>query len=243
MRIFYFSDLHLEQHGARGGVPEILDMVSLLPDDVIVLAGDITSNMGEYEWMEQFCTHPNVIYVPGNHEYYDWQFPQTLDAIRARVPKNVTVLDRESTTICGVRFHGATLWSNFRYGDPITMMLSKKFINDFNLIEGMDVLTMYREHGLSLAWLNEVVNPGDVVITHFPLTRQSVHEKYDDNPLNGYFVNDCEAIVRNWNAKLLIHGHTHSSFDYMLGGTRVVCNPYGYGRENPEFFGNKFVKI
>ncbi len=37
-----------------------------------------------------------------------------------------------------------------------------------------------------------------------------------------------------------IHGHTHDSFDYVLRGTRVVCNPRGYCRyvgrpENVDF--------
>jgi hypothetical protein len=27
---------------------------------------------------------------------------------------------------------------------------------------------------------------------------------------------------------LWIHGHTHESFDYVVSGTRVVCNPRGY---------------
>jgi len=28
--------------------------------------------------------------------------------------------------------------------------------------------------------------------------------------------------------RLWIHGHTHESFDYKIGKTRVVCNPRGY---------------
>jgi len=27
---------------------------------------------------------------------------------------------------------------------------------------------------------------------------------------------------------LWVHGHTHSSHDYRVGGCRVVCNPRGY---------------
>jgi hypothetical protein len=27
---------------------------------------------------------------------------------------------------------------------------------------------------------------------------------------------------------LWTHGHTHEDFDYMIGTTRVVCNPRGY---------------
>ena len=25
-----------------------------------------------------------------------------------------------------------------------------------------------------------------------------------------------------------VHGHTHERYDYMIGSTRVVCNPRGY---------------
>ena len=32
--------------------------------------------------------------------------------------------------------------------------------------------------------------------------------------------------------KLIVHGHTHRRMDYMLGDTRVICNPRGYPGEN-----------
>jgi hypothetical protein len=32
-----------------------------------------------------------------------------------------------------------------------------------------------------------------------------------------------------------MHGHTHDSADYRVGETRVVCNPRGYGLENPSY--------
>jgi predicted phosphodiesterase len=34
-------------------------------------------------------------------------------------------------------------------------------------------------------------------------------------------------------ASVWIHGHTHESFDYVVNGTRVVCNPRGYLRTEP----------
>jgi predicted phosphodiesterase len=34
---------------------------------------------------------------------------------------------------------------------------------------------------------------------------------------------------------LVIHGHVHNSADYHVGCTRVICNPHGYGNENPSF--------
>ena len=45
------------------------------------------------------------------------------------------------------------------------------------------------------------------------------------------------TIMDNPNIKLWIHGHVHNNFDYMIGDTRVICNPRGYEmyQENFEF--------
>jgi hypothetical protein len=63
-------------------------------------------------------------------------------------------------------------------------------------------------------------------------------------------VSELESLMGAERVQLWIHGHTHSSFDYVVAGTRVVCNPRGYARglgsdpeqasptlsfENPEF--------
>ena len=37
-----------------------------------------------------------------------------------------------------------------------------------------------------------------------------------------------EFILDRPGIKLWTHGHTHEDFDYMVGSTRVVCNPRGY---------------
>lgn len=36
-------------------------------------------------------------------------------------------------------------------------------------------------------------------------------------------------------AEVWIHGHTHESFDAIVGGTRVVSNAKGYGPLPPQF--------
>jgi hypothetical protein len=46
---------------------------------------------------------------------------------------------------------------------------------------------------------------------------------------------------------LWVHGHTHSSFDYKLGKTRIICNPRGYpgtfGDMGNDFNPNLIVEI
>lgn len=84
--------------------------------------------------------------------------------------------------------------------------------------------------------------PRTVVITHFVPSPQSIHPMYENNVLNPYFVTDCRELMTP-SVDLWIHGHTHSSFDYMEGQTRVVCNPRGYGDENSQFNPDLIVEI
>ena len=47
--------------------------------------------------------------------------------------------------------------------------------------------------------------------------------------MNGGYSSDLsEFIMDHPQIKLWTHGHTHEEFDYMMGSTRVLCNPRGY---------------
>jgi Icc-related predicted phosphoesterase len=69
-----------------------------------------------------------------------------------------------------------------------------------------------------------------VVCTHHSPSHQSCHPRYaHDQLMNGGYHSDLEDFINERpNIKLWTHGHTHEDFDYMVGETRVVCNPRGY---------------
>jgi predicted phosphodiesterase len=69
-----------------------------------------------------------------------------------------------------------------------------------------------------------------VVVGHHAPSRQSTHPRYKDEQLmNGGYSSSLENLMLdNPNIKLWTHGHTHEDFDYMIGSTRIVCNPRGY---------------
>jgi DNA repair exonuclease SbcCD nuclease subunit len=69
-----------------------------------------------------------------------------------------------------------------------------------------------------------------VVVGHHTPSQASCHAKYaDDQLMNGGYHSDLsEFIMDRPQIKLWTHGHTHELFDYMIGETRVVCNPRGY---------------
>lgn len=69
-----------------------------------------------------------------------------------------------------------------------------------------------------------------VVCTHHSPSHKSCHPRYKEDAImnGGYHSNLEEFIMDRPNIKLWTHGHTHEDFDYMVGETRVVCNPRGY---------------
>jgi len=69
-----------------------------------------------------------------------------------------------------------------------------------------------------------------VVVTHHAPTPISIAECYRfDTLMNGAFASDLsEFILDRPQIKLWTHGHMHNVSDYIVGDTRVVCNPRGY---------------
>lgn len=86
-----------------------------------------------------------------------------------------------------------------------------------------------------------------VVVGHHAPSKASTHPRYkEDTLMNGAYSSDLsEFILDRPQIKLWVHGHTHDPFDYMVGSTRVVCNPRGYfGHERQaDVFQLKYVDI
>jgi predicted phosphodiesterase len=86
-----------------------------------------------------------------------------------------------------------------------------------------------------------------VVVGHHAPSKQSTHPRYaDEQIMNGGYSSDLsEFIMDHPQIKLWTHGHTHEDFDYMIGSTRIVCNPRGYDayEDRADRFKLKFVEI
>ena len=94
MKLLILSDLHLEF--ALFELPEGLDF------DVAVLAGDIHSPgaKGVRQAAEgtRFGGKP-VVYVPGNHEFFDTRMDQALAEMRVAASNGVHFLDADQVVI------------------------------------------------------------------------------------------------------------------------------------------------
>ena len=86
-----------------------------------------------------------------------------------------------------------------------------------------------------------------VVVGHHAPSKASTHPRYRTEVImNGAYSSRLDQfILDNPQIKLWTHGHTHEEFDYMIGSTRVVCNPRGYinYEERADNFKLKYVEI
>lgn len=110
MRIRVLSDLHLEYNE-----PVIIPHADA---DLIVLAGDIHNHAEGLRWAaETFDGSVPVVYVPGNHEYYDGEFGALEAAMHdaAASVDNVHFLNNATFVDPAGRWRvlGTTLWTDF----------------------------------------------------------------------------------------------------------------------------------
>ena len=86
-----------------------------------------------------------------------------------------------------------------------------------------------------------------VVVGHHAPSKTSTHPRYANEVVmnGGYSSALDEFIMDHPQIKLWTHGHTHEDFDYMIGSTRIVCNPRGYDayEDRADRFQLKFVEV
>ncbi len=250
MKLHILSDLHIEF-----GEPELTETNA----DVVILAGDIHLGIKGFDWAKDNFRNQRVIYILGNHEYYRGAIPKLTDKLKElSLGTNVHILENEALTIEDVRFLGCTLWSDFRLLNNlnVAVIAAQEMMNDYKLIR---LNPIYRKiqpsdtaiwHGKSRSWLEKELQKGKkeekktVVITHHAPSILSVPEQYKNDHLSAAFASEMEKFIEKTEPDLWIHGHLHTSSDYLIGSTRVICNPRGYTDEpNNNFDVDLVVKI
>lgn len=151
MKLQVFSDIHLEF-----GAPA----PPRTTGDVIVAAGDIGVGLEGLVWLSQFDCE--VVYVAGNHEFYDCD----LDETRAELADlaghlGIHFLDNSAVEIGGVRFLGSTLWTDFDNKQAPLYHHAADMMNDFRMVRrhgrNLTPNDCVALHQASLAWLGETL--------------------------------------------------------------------------------------
>lgn len=250
-KLCILSDLHTE---FRWTEPMKLTKDWMPKHDLALFAGDIGKGVQGFEYAKKLSK--KFVYIAGNHEYYDGKFTEINDSLEeigssfdARFLNDSSVLFPEFN-LCVI---GCTLWTDFNlYGDQTrALFVAQNTMNDFRLIKnGYPNSLMTSEDSLNrhkgsiyflqaeLRWAFDTLAPEGYkicVLTHHAPSIKSIHPRYGDAQINAAFASRLdETIMRKFpDIDLWVHGHTHDSFDYMVGKTRVIANPRGYPGENP----------
>jgi Icc-related predicted phosphoesterase len=254
MKLQIFSDLHVDVHMPRP--------IAVPPDvDAVVVAGD-TCQGAENAFVRLRMIVPMqipIVMVMGNHEFYRRSVKEELAQAREVAPLYaVHLLENDAIIVDGVRFAGATLWTDYAlFGEGNVgraMLAASGGLNDHRRIawtkqpwrrfRPQEALLLHR---LSRSFIeNTLAEPfagATVVVTHHAPHPGSLHPRHGDELLSAAYVSDLSPAIKAGRPDLWVHGHVHSSFDYRLGPTRFICNPHGYGAENRDFNGQLIVEV
>jgi len=252
MKIRIMSDLHCEGWDFK---------YEPAGEDALLLAGDIHTRDRHLGLINQLPPEVKIIMVAGNHEYYHGCFEDVNKYLLGLQDTfhNFVFLNNSSTIIDDLHIFGGTMFTDYSlHGIAEQWFAAKQAdqgITDFHHISKQDHLhynvrqwntqdhveqheIFVRELG---AWLKQTEGKKRLVMSHFIPSHQGVHQKYRNSALNPYFAVDMESFM-GWEGHW-VNGHGHDSFDYMVGDTRVISNPRGYGRENPQFNPNLIIEV
>lgn len=245
-RFLIYSDLHYEiggrfvpPAGLRGTV------------DGVILAGDVSSGRDAMRHAREIAEQVEApaILIAGNHEFYGGVIEDVIDELHTLSDDQVRFLECETAVIAGVRILGTTLWTDFGlnpelYGAARGTM--SDLLGDYSTIRRklsefsacrINTDYMLALHRTYFEWLNRELSNGfdgpTVVITHTAPSRRSITSHNSHQVVAAAFASNLEDFVDNHEIAAWVHGHIHDSVDYMIGNTRVVSNPYGYERIEP----------
>jgi len=223
--------------------------------DVIILAGDIGEWVNGLEWARNRFEHQEIVYVAGNHEYYDSDLA-ILDELQAKAKElDIHFLENDSVIINGVRFLGCTLWTDFDCYSPEEVNRAWPAMNDYKYIycrawwaneknreEALQLMqpdslfgfdpeyfsptVAYILHKQSLEWLQQQLDQQH----DGPTVVVTHHAPTLRSTTNAAYGSDLTKFIKKNSSKidLWCHGHIHKSADYDVAGVRIVCNARGY---------------
>ena len=244
------SDLHLEF--SYGNVR--LNELPTDKDTVLILAGDIGLGSKSHTYLEFFeqkvSRFRDVIYIMGNHEHYKASFSKTKNRIRDTLLEftNVHVIEKETIVIDDVAFVGATLWTDMNKHNTLCMYYSQLQMSDYNSIRHGTAVEPWKRKLRPTDTVEDHINAKHfifkeikkqkangnkvVVVSHHLPSYMSLAKEFkgdtSEGSLNGAYASELYEDIMDTQPNIWVHGHTHSSFDYKIGDTNVICNPRGY---------------
>lgn len=257
MDIQIVSDLHLE--APKGYV--VVEIVPKAP--YLALLGDVGHAVQHKDDFLDFLTRKLmqfriVFFVPGNHEAYHSNWPDTL--------KVLTDFERETANDSSLGSFILLNRRTFRIPNTKTVILGCSLfshipsscqerisfgVNDFYHIDDWDVNKHNVSHEQDLAWLNDEVETLEedtkiMIFTHWSpsVDPRAVDPKHENSPIASAFATDLsqEMCFKSPNVQTWAFGHTHFNCDFevdrgaSVSPIRLLTNQRGYYFSQAEEF-------
>ena len=229
--VIYIAGNHEHYHGDFAmSIPRIREKLAYLPnihflDKEIVTFDDVTF-IGGTLWTDMNKEDPNTLYSIKRH-MNDYQIIKNSDReVSIKSPIYEIKEDGSTDYTKILSYHRQTRAATFCPEDSV------------------------EDHKAMLNFIHETavsVQEKFVVVGHHSPSKLSTKPQYEDDVIvNGAYSSDLsEFILDHPQIKVWTHGHTHHKFDYMLGSTRIICNPRGYIDYEPDadFFELQYFEV
>ncbi|KAI5864891.1 calcineurin-like phosphoesterase [Durotheca rogersii] len=249
MAIQILSDLHLE-------APKAYDLFEIIPKaPILALLGDIGNIKAHKAECIAFLTQQlhnfrTVLFVPGNHEAYHSNWPETLEILRGfeEVHKDASLgefvlLNRTIFRVPDTNtvILGCSLFSHVppESRDHVSMGL-----NDFFQTDNWDIDAHNEAHKRDVAWLNAQVaelensDVNIVIFSHWAPSRddRAIDPRHATSPITPGFATNLsgETCFKSGKVKVWAFGHTHFNCDFAVereegaAPLRLLTNQRGY---------------
>lgn len=223
MKVRLISDLHTECAPYK---------IEPHDEDVLIIAGDVSGDFDDTLRMltdfRDLAPDVHIILILGNHCCYERTINEAVQHWRSVRMHRFYFLEDESVVLQGIRFFGATMWTDLKTDDIYRVEMG---LQDFYMIIGLTADSFRVRHYLSKQTLAKVLDTSEepvVVVAHHLPVQACLDPKYAGSGLDSAFAaSDLEDLVAHEKVIYWLHGHTHSSVDITHSGTRILCNPRG----------------
>ena len=212
--VIYIAGNHEHYHGDFAmSIPRIREKLAYLSNiyflDKEFIAFDDVTFIGGTLWTDMNKEDPNTLYSIKRH-MNDYQIIKNSDRqVSIKSPIYEIKEDGSTDYTKILSYHRQTRAATFCPEDSV------------------------EDHKAMLNFIHETavgVQEKFVVVGHHSPSKLSTKPQYEDDVIvNGAYSSDLsEFILDHPQIRLWTHGHTHDTFDYQIGSTRIVCNPRGY---------------
>lgn len=207
-------------------------------NSILVLAGDIACGTAALPWIQQMASHfKHVIYVLGNYEYLDNEMTLLDEKMLSAMPTNAHLLIRDAIIIEGVRFIGATLWSDYQAANPTERANINRGMITINHNAQLKQQDMQACHLRDKTYLSDSLKTPfkgkTVVVSHHCPSLNLVN-----SALKHCYASDLEGWFYQYDFDMWICGHAHESGISRINNIQVVQNCRGYPGELTGFVPN-----